>query len=441
MKKKIKVLNECSIITNPELIEQINAILNEYLYKIEELQNSIKIEDIVGALYVYAELYEYLIDKEKWNTIIRNQFIRLKECIEEDNLLNGMALFGGLCEVGLAIYLYSKKTGHYNHFWEKINEIILETTAKIVKEYSKNMDDLLIYQYDCVRGLSGILNYILYVDSGNDENKIIIEDVLRYLIKITKRKLVNGKKVPGWHIKNENQIREDEKIRFQNGNFDFGVAHGIAGPLAVMSIAYQKGYCIRGQKEAILTIIEEYERLALRFKDCTFWQGQYSFEDYLQSNQDNLVHKNKMSWCYGPIGILRALKLAGAALGSQQMEERGQKNIYVIAEMLSKDYCLDSPIICHGYAGLMTLFTIEYKECANRLLKEKINELADKIVKEYSSDFKFGFKHIETFYQDGQAFTNELFGNEFLYGASGIILSLISLIKADTNWEIHLLAK
>ena len=426
---------------NLEVMDQIDNIINEYLYKIEVLQNNIKIEDIIGAVYVYAEIYEYFVDKKKWNNIINIQFIRLKECIEEGELLNGMALFGGLCEVGLAVYLYSRKTGHYIHFWKKINEIILETTIKIVEEYLQQMNHLLIYQYDCVRGLSGILNYLIHTDAENNDNKVIIEDVLGYLIKITERKFVDGKIVPGWHIKHENQIREDEKSRFKNGNFDFGVAHGIAGPLAAMSMAYQKGYCIEGQKKAILSIVEEYEKLALRFKDCTFWQGQYSFEDYLQSTQDTFVYKNKMSWCYGPIGILRAIKLAGFALDSQELIEREQNNICKIAAMPSKDYFLDSPIICHGYAGLMSLFTIEYKEQANNVLKEKINELADNIMKEYNSNFMFGFKHTETFYQSGKTLINELFGNEFLYGASGIILSLISLIKVDTYWEIHLLTK
>lgn len=441
MKKNVELVNESNIIRDLSIINQINNILNDYLYKIEELQYSIKIEDIIGAAYVYAEIYEYVVDKEQWNNIIKRQFIRLKECIEQGELMNGMALFGGLCEAGLAVYLYSKKTGHYINFWKEIHEIILDDTVKLVEEYRQKINNLQISHYDCITGLSGILNYLIHTGAECDDNKAIIEDVLGYLLKITERKLVNGKIVPGWHIRRENQIREDEKVRFKNGNFDFGISHGIAGPLAVLSMAYQKGYCIEGQKEAILSIVEEYERLSLNFKDCTLWQGQYSFESYLQSQQDPIVNYNRMSWCYGSIGILRAIKLAGLALDSQELIEWEQKNIFKIAAMLSKDYLLNSPIICHGYAGLMALLTIEYKEHANHIIKEKINELANIIEKKYNSNFMFGFEHTEIYYQNGKCLKNEMYGNEFLYGASGIILSLISLIKLDTYWEIHLLAK
>lgn len=441
MKKNVELVNESNIIMDLGIINQINNIMNDYLYKIEELQYSIKIEDIIGAVYVYAEIYEYVVNKEQWNNIIRGQFIRLKECIEQGELMNGLALFGGLCEAGLAVYLYSKKTGHYINFWKEIHVIILDDTVKLVEEYRKKINNLQICHYDCITGLSGILNYFIHTSAERDDHKAIIKDVLGYLLKITERKLVNGKIVPGWHIRRENQIREDEKVRFKNGNFDFGISHGIAGPLAVMSMAYQKGYRIEGQKEAILSIVEEYERLSLHFKDYTLWQGQYSFENYLQSQQDPIMNSNRMSWCYGSIGILRSIKLAGFTLESQELIEWEQKNIYKIAAMLSKDYLLNSPIICHGYAGLMTLLTIEYKEHANHVLKEKINELANIIVKKYNSKFMFGFEHTEIYYQNGRCMENEMYGNDFLYGASGIILSLISLIKLDTYWEIHLLAK
>lgn len=439
MIQNVKLENELDIITNEKIIGQIQNILNEYLNKIETMQDNMKIDDIIGAVYVYSEIYDNLVEKEKWNNIIKKQFIRIKECIEEDGLLNGMALFGGLCDVGLAVYHYSKKTGHYLNFWNKINDIILDTTVIIVNECYQKIEDLFIHQYDCIRGLSGILNYLIHVECI--DNKEVIEDVLGYLIKLSENKLINGKIVPGWHIKNENQIHKNEKLKFKNGNFDFGVAHGIAGPLSVMSLACKMGYCIDGQKEAILSIVEEYERLATHFNNCTFWRGQYSFEDYLQSNQDTILYKNKMSWCYGSIGILRSLKLAGVALDCQGLVEQEQNNIYQIGRMKFGDYFLNSPIICHGYAGLMALFVIEFKEKDSHILKEKINELAENIVKSYNTNYIFGFKNTETLNQSANVKKIESFGNEFLYGASGVILSLISLLKADTIWEIHLLAK
>lgn len=420
-------------------IKKIEDIIDDYYTKLERLGSSMEIREIISAIYVYAETYEFLTEQNKWDHLIKEQLARVKESLEQGETGNGLALFGGLCDIGLAIYLFYKKTGNYLRFWQSINTLIVDCLKSLVIQYSKDMVSLKMQHYDCITGLSGVLNYLIHTD--NKENIAVIESILQYLVNITNKKYINGQWVLGWHINRENQFRPDEREKYINGNFNFGMSHGIAGPLAVLSIAYIGGYQVKGQREAIVTITEEYRKLASYDRGYVLWPGQYSFENYILGKRTFVDNDNRMSWCYGTIGILRALKLAGMALDCSGLLAWHKRQIHNIACMDLEGYLLQSPTICHGYAGLMALFVLEYKECQETAIKTKIHELLNCILNAYHHEFPFGFKNIETVYQDGKFHKTEAYGNFFLDGAAGIILALVSLVKDTTEWETHLLGK
>lgn len=211
--------------------------------------------------------------------------------------------------------------------------------------------------------------------------------------------------------------------------------------LAALSLACLVGYCVDGQKEAILSIVEEYKILASYEQGYALWPGQYSFESYLSGDKSFLNNDNRMSWCYGSIGILRVLKLAAKALDNQEMLDWNKKQIDIIANLPTNKYLLVSPTICHGYAGRMALLALEFKEFPRQTLKTKIIELADIIIAAYKFPLQFGYENTETVYSNGILEETYSYGNGFLDGAAGCLLALISLLKENTNWEIHLLAK
>jgi len=435
----IKISDKKDLIISLNLFDDVEKILNDYYHKLECLKDEMDINDIIAAVFIFAETYEYIIDKNKWNNIILHELTFVRDRINEESLGSGLALFGGLSELGLAIYILNKNTGYYTKLLKALNQIITNSLSDVIEQYIQEIPNLKMQYYDCITGISGIAAYLIHIEDKS--NIPIIEKLLSYLVELTKKRNVDGNIVLGWHITSENQFRPDEKIRYPKGNFNFGLSHGVAGPLAVLSLAYKKGIHVNGHKQAISDIIEEYRLLAAYNSGCVYWPGQYSYENYLLNSKDFLMNDNRMSWCYGSIGILRALKLGAEAINDNDLLKWVTDNVSQIAQMSIDKYIFMSPTICHGYAGLLSLLTIEYRESNNQLLENRINELAKLIIDSYDKSLKYGFVNIDEDFINGSFQIIKTYNNSFLNGAAGILLSLISLLKKETMWEIHLLMK
>ncbi|WP_312048283.1 lanthionine synthetase LanC family protein [Anaerotignum sp.] len=113
-------------------------------------------------------------------------------------------------------------------------------------------------------------------------------------------------------------------------------------------------------------------------------------------------------------------------------------NIKRISIVKTELYELTSPIVCHGYAGTLLILLTAYKYKEDEVLRNKILELVEILLKEYRSDSLFGYQDVETTYVDGQYAVKYIDKNSFLEGTSGIVLVLLSLIKRNTRFEICL---
>ncbi|MEW2087032.1 lanthionine synthetase LanC family protein, partial [Streptomyces sp. NPDC005283] len=108
-----------------------------------------------------------------------------------------------------------------------------------------------LYEFDLVRGLTGLGAYLLHRDPGGD----LVRRVLTYLVRLTRpvpADDVAGPNAPGWWT-NDAPTGSDDPA-FEAGQIDLGMAHGIAGPLAFMALSIRDGVRVDGQLEAIETI-------------------------------------------------------------------------------------------------------------------------------------------------------------------------------------------
>ena len=75
-----------------------------------------------------------------------------------------------------------------------------------------------------------------------------------------------------------------------------------------------------------------------------------------------------MSWCYGSLGILPSIITAGKAIQDSKLVEWGKNQLLKISEISIDNYYLDSPIICHGYAGASVIFRKSYDNYTNSII-------------------------------------------------------------------------
>lgn len=408
---------------NSETYKKALEIIDTYIKKLlERPVNQYNIQ--LDHLLVVAEIFDILVDKEKWANYIFNSMRNITSKIKYNQHSLGMGLFGGLTNYGMIIHCIRSEIGGYKNLALSYNQFFNKSLQIWIQKICKKENSLRIKDYDSVWGACGIVIYLLQIES----EEAVLYDLVRYLVEITQVKIVKGTKVPGWYIDQVNQINEEDKKKYTMGSFNYGISHGIAGPLFALSVAWEKGIRVEGHLEAIGRILAEYKKVARNENEILF-PTILSFEDY--ANDNFTLKEERMSWCYGKISILLSILKACEI-------KKDYKNIGLVCNEFRKillreinSYELLSPILCHGYAGVMVEYMVLSEKYQIENLNIRIVNLANKIIENYSSESKYGFYDVQqelnnVFYVDDDS---------LLGGTSGIILSLIKLVKGTNYFE------
>jgi hypothetical protein len=201
------------------------------------------------------------------------------------------------------------------------------------------------HEYDVFFGLTGIGAVLLRRDPGGTA----LEIVLRYLVALTRPLYVDGKEVPGWWCGHDPHRRQSPD--YPGGHGNFGAAHGIAGPLALLGHTARRGITVDGQIEAIGTVLAWFDRWRQESPAGPWWPEWITLAD-LRAGRPGQRQASRPSWCYGTPGITRAGQVASIAIG-EELAQRQYEQALV--------QCLHDPVqrarvtdadLCHGAAGL-----------------------------------------------------------------------------------------
>jgi lantibiotic biosynthesis protein len=255
--------------------------------------------------------------------------------------------------------------------------------------------------YDVISGLAGIGRVLLAaVASGHDVAEpglITALDTLTTMIRTC-----HGNR-PGWWLSPSGH--PPTAIINPSGAATTGSAHGIAGPISLLSIACASGWEVTGQR----TAIGEAARWLLKWRDaCASRWPSHVTSDELDSGIRWPVSGRQDAWCYGAPGIGRALSLAGHALGDPVLTHTGETAIASLAGRPAQHWDVTGPTLCHGHAGVL--------QCAAASQNVTADRAAAAVHAAFSADHPFGFQHL-----DKGAARDE---PGLLTGAAGIALAL-----------------
>lgn len=196
-------------------------------------------------------------------------------------------------------------------------------------------------EYDLIGGLTG-LAVVLRRNGDHD----LLRDVLAYLVRLTEP--ING--LPGWWCPVGPERTRPGPV---GGHSNHGIAHGIVGPLALLSLTCIDGIIVDGQIDAITRVwqwLHTWERHDER--GGSWWPQIVTLAD-LDRGATSQPGPQRPSWCYGTPGIARALQLAGRALCDHDRQRHAERAF---------SNCLNDPAqldlftdrsLCHGTGGLL----------------------------------------------------------------------------------------
>jgi class I lanthipeptide synthase len=274
--------------------------------------------------------------------------------------------------------------------------------------------------YDVITGMAGVGRVLLAaMQSGlNDAEPGLLAalDILTGMINTS-----HGER-PGWWLAQDSHPNAVDT--HPSGAANTGMAHGVAGPLALLSVARLAGYSITGQDDAI-------EQAAIwllrwRTRDDAIWPSHVT-GDELDRGMPPQMRGRGDAWCYGIPGISRALTLAGQTIGQPHLKEAANDAVTSLA-LRPGQWDVDGPTLCHGHAGVLS--------CVADISIEVAEHAAVAVESAFNPTHRFAFRHTE----GGVAVDQP----GFLTGAAGTALALAAYgalpsSNVDTSWDALLL--
>ncbi|MDV0430278.1 lanthionine synthetase C family protein [Lactiplantibacillus sp. DA1] len=332
-----------------------------------------------------------------------------------------ISMFSGLTGIAFAISQVSHQRQNYSNILDQLDSRIIQLVPRFLSNNCVGKTNPGIY--DVVQGYSGIGRYLLSISNQNKNAKALLIQIL-HLIENEQLSKVGEL---CWWVPNEFQFLKRDKELYPNGNLNFGLAHGMLGPMSLYALSSKQG--IKTEKcEQTLKSMYGY-LMSFSQKDTTG----YTFPMRLAVEQVSIINTLnnyvKNGWCYGNTDFYNTLYLIGSALHDKEILATSTKVLVSILNQSDSD--LISPTFCHGLSGHLAFLLKAYDRTPSDYLMMKIDEIVQRIFSFYKSSNVYGFQDIET--DESQQYVFNNFG--LLNGEIGILLVLSDYlaVKSESN--------
>lgn len=276
--------------------------------------------------------------------------------------------------------------------------------------------------YDVINGLSGIGRILVAAhQAGHHEARRGLDAALTTLTGILNDS--SGTRT-GWWLPASDHAPTVEV--HSTGAAATGLAHGIAGPISLLSSTALAGIEVAGQRQAI----RRGTTWLTRWQEKTgSWSPFISGETLDDANRQAAHPGRRNAWCYGSPGIAVTLKRAGTLACDDEALAAANRATVALASTPRPSRDTEGPTVCHGSSGIL--------QAARRLgAVDLVNDAAEQTMEFHDSTLQFGFPHVEAGTRTDRP--------GFLTGAAGVAIALADhgqLIPetATTPWDAVIL--
>lgn len=370
----------------------------------------------------YAVIVQYALEalpgQSTWELVVHGFLTEAVEAVSHG--VPSIALFHGLAGLAFAAAAASHRGTRYQGLLATLDERLASETVRLATTVGSS-HGLPTAQFDVVSGLSGAIAYLL--SSRRPTCRIALSSALEALTALAGT--VN--EVPRMHTPASLIVNPSMATTYQAGYVNCGLAHGLPGPLAALSIAMIEGTEVPGQRDAIRWYAEMLSSYQISTPSSGLWPSAVSL-----SPNGARPSPARFAWCYGPPGVLRALYLAGLALGDRSYCQFASSTLLEAMHNLRFPLQDESAALCHGIAGLLAIASRFKMDEQNAGWRAVAANLLSRLLEVFEPSSKFGYARV---LPDG---TRE-YHPGLLDGAGGIALALLSSAAASPPWWDRLL--
>lgn len=259
------------------------------------------------------------------------------------------SLFFGVPALAFVTHAAADRSGKYQRALANLHAATSALTRTRLDQAHARIDRgdrPALAEFDLIRGLTGLGVCHLRCDPHHE----VTTAVLAYLVRLTEPLPGHTDGLPGWwtDLAPTGQATPD----YPAGHGNVGMAHGIAGPLALLSLALRRGIVVDGHTDAIARICAWLDTWQQDHPAGPWWPRTIT-PDEAHGGRTRQVGPPQPSWCYGAPGLARAQQLAGLALGDTERQRTAETALLgCLSDPTQLARIIDSGL-CHGAAGLL----------------------------------------------------------------------------------------
>lgn len=342
----------------------------------------------------------------------------------------GPGLADGLSGLATAARALSREGTRYRSLLCTVEAALVEVAeAHVAKMRLSSPHGVAVSTFDVIAGLTSVGRYLL-ARRDAPACRRALESVLGCLVYLSEE---DAGGVPHWHTGIEHMTDSSLRTSYPHGHVNLGLAHGIAGPLALLSLATIVGVEVDGQQQAIVRTGDWVGRSQLEDEWGVNFPAATPLAPPGGTTANDEPRPSRSAWCYGAPGMARALWLAGSATHRRDYRDLAVAAMGAVYRRPTAARRIDSPTVCHGVAGLLQVTLRFANECRLPMFVDAARDLTTQLVGAHEPTSRFGYRNLEP---NGSRVDHP----GLLDGAAGIALVLLAATtRVEPTWDRVLL--
>ncbi|MFI9625609.1 lanthionine synthetase C family protein [Streptomyces sp. NPDC052042] len=353
-------------------------------------------------------------------------------------------LFSGPAALLAAAQTCAGPEGHYRSLRKRLAAWVAEDQSERLRIFRaharENGPGVDWAAYDLINGVSGTTRLLLDSAADPAETGPAVEaalaESLRHLVDVTAPVRADGHQVPGWWVPAGLQISVRDRETYPRGDFNLGMAHGIAGPLAVLSTAYATGHGTPDLRDAIHRVADWLLSWTLNDDAGPYWPARAGWDEELAPHRPRRLF-TRTAWCYGTPGVAAALFRAGTALERPDWCSAAVDALRTALRRDESEWAIEGPTICHGYAGLLRVVARIADATGDPELRAGRRRLTAEVLALVDESAPFAFRHLMRFPAVARSPVPHRAVDTagMLEGAAGVALALLPVSDGPLPWD------
>ncbi|NME66793.1 lanthionine synthetase LanC family protein [Flammeovirga aprica] len=360
------------------VLEKNNVLFNKIIQNYEKDDSVCLYGGLSGKALLIALIY-LTTSEDKYYELLMESIDKINSTIEEGSI--SPFLSNGLAGVGLLYnYLDGKDILDAQQFLESVDIHLFDSMISLFQDEKNSSDQM--------NGSLGIGLYFL-----NRKHNEAIEVLLDYIFK---------NKVETEHhcywIRNQQFSLNDEVGQ----SIDFGLAHGNMGKIYILmksiELKIRKDECVFLLKKCIKYYMDNQQN---------FEEVGSDFPSMKTKNDESLLQKSRLAWCYGDLTIWYTLYKASVLINDTYVEQHSIKRlINSLKRQNYNDTFLKEPGFCHGFIGVSYIYFKLWKMTG---------------IDEFKTGHEYWLERVNTFTEENKDYLLEPEGTEEMKSHSGLL--------------------